>query len=100
MDTSSIIVFIIILLIFSSFVGANRENFNARDNIVMPLGYPEYGLRGERWRVRPIDDCYYDHYNCYEKYNTYNPYFPAYAVDGCNCGFFNYKGTKPPSSIA
>lgn len=84
-----IIVILIILLIILSLLGsrsAYTEGFNARDNIVMPISYPDYGLRGERLRTRALYDCYYDHYNCYE--NSYTPFFPAYAVDGCNCGFF------------
>lgn len=85
----NIIVITIILLIISSLLSSPKEGFNARGNIIMPISYPDYGLRGERLRIRALYDCYYDHHNCYK--NTYNPFFPAYAVDGCNCGFFYVK---------
>ena len=83
-----ILVILIILLIIFYFISTNREGFNARGNIDMPINSPFYGLRGERVPTHPIDDCYFGHGNCYD--NSFNPYFPGYAVDGYNCGFFYY----------
>jgi len=85
----NIIVILIILLIIAFLLNSRTEGFNTRTNIIMPITYPDYGLRGERLRTHALYDCYYDHHNCYE--NTYNPFFPAYAVDGCNCGFFHTR---------
>jgi len=83
-----IIIVLVVVVIILSLFSSNKENFSARGTAFPPLGYPKYGLRGERLRIHALNDCYYDHYKCYE--NTYTPFFPPYGVDGCNCGLFGY----------
>jgi hypothetical protein len=46
-----------------------KEPFDKDMTEFVPIGYKRFGLRGNLLNVRPVDDCYYDKYNCY--FNTF-----------------------------
>jgi hypothetical protein len=74
-----ILIFLISVAVFVSFSNyKSNESFNDDGSEFMPLGYHRYGLRGEKIRTRPINDCYWDQYKCYT--STANPKFPPYDM--------------------
>lgn len=60
-----IIILIVLVLLLFIILHMSRENFDKDMRVWLPIGYKDYGLRGNLISTHPIDDCYFDQYKCY-----------------------------------
>jgi hypothetical protein len=66
-----VIIGIVILVIIIMLVTNQIEGFDKDMTEFLPLGRVQYGLRGEPVNLHPLEDCYFDKYQCYT--NTISP---------------------------